>query len=72
MIPNFECGKICLVDGLFVKAVFLKKRWPGWKTNGQVGSKTSVVGLHIILFEGQNGLFWVALNCPSYHKLEAQ
>ena len=39
LIPNFECGKICLVDGLFAKAVFknkvarLEDKWPGWERN---------------------------------------
>ena len=39
LIPNFECGKICLVDGLFAKAVFknkvarLEDKWPGWEQN---------------------------------------
>ena len=30
-----------MVNGLFAKAV-LKIRWPSWKTNGPVGSETSV------------------------------
>jgi len=38
-IPNFESGKICLVDCLFASGVFknevarLKDKWPGWEQN---------------------------------------
>ena len=42
LISNFGYSKICRINDMFGKAVFLKIRWLGWKTNGLVGSETSV------------------------------